>query len=428
MAQVMVMPKLGLTATEGVLTSWMREIGAPVLVGESICEVETTKIVVEVEAPVGGVLLRRIDPGETVPVGAPIAVIGEAGEDVSHFALFDPASTPRSAPAVMQRASEPRRRESASQRGPGKHNASPVARRLAEELGIALADVTGTGPDGMIGRDDVKRASAARANMPATRMIETGGRKLRVMSSGAGGVPVLLIHGFGADLGTWLLTMPALAQERAVYAFDLPCHGQSDEDPEADLAMVVNKLLDNLRVERVHLVGHSLGGAAALEAASERPERVASLTLIAAAGLGREINGHYIEAFVAARDRPAIEALCSHLFAEERRAGRQFVEELLQSKQRAGVEECLRRIADRRFPQGRQNPVLVDRLSAVGAPVQILWGVEDKVAPAAHARALVGSCTVRLIDQAGHMVHIEAADVVNREIRNFIEAAEARNR
>jgi pyruvate dehydrogenase E2 component (dihydrolipoamide acetyltransferase) len=245
------------------------------------------------------------------------------------------------------------------------------------------------------------------------------------MSSGTGGVPVLLVHGFGADLGTWALTMPALARDRAVHAFDLPCHGQSNPDADADFGAVANGLLDALEIERVHLVGHSLGGAAALDAAAARPQRVASLTLIASAGLGREIDGRYLDAFIAARDRAAIEALRGSLFADEKRVSRFFVDELLRSKQRDGAEDCLRRIAGRAFPQGRQGRVLVDDLRALPVPVEIIWGVEDRVIPVAHARALAGTCSVRTIERAGHMVHIEAADAVNRHIRAFIEAAEA---
>src|SRR6266567_7677535 len=87
MAEILVMPKLGLTMEEGFLESWLCEPGTAVALGQPICEVETDKLTVAVESPYAGVLLRCIEPGDTVPVGEPIAVIGQPDEDVADYRL-----------------------------------------------------------------------------------------------------------------------------------------------------------------------------------------------------------------------------------------------------------------------------------------------------------------------------------------------------
>jgi len=168
MAEILVMPKLGLTMEEGFLESWLCETGAEVALGQPICEVETEKLTVAVESPYAGVLLGRIEPGGTVPVGAPIAVIGQPGEDTGPYRLYQPgdpqppsSGPPTAAPAgqpEQARPARPDRREATA----GRAAASPLARRVAASLGVDLATVTGTGPDGRITREDVERAAQQR--------------------------------------------------------------------------------------------------------------------------------------------------------------------------------------------------------------------------------------------------------------------------
>ena len=174
MAEILVMPKLGLTMEEGFLEAWLCETGAMVALGQPICEVETEKLTVAVESPYAGVLLRRIEPGSTVPVGEPIAVIGQPDEDAAAYRLYQPpspqplnapptAGTPSLAaqpPAVPPPASPPGAGSAPTTPGPAGAPASPLARRIAASLNVDLATVQGTGPDGRITREDVERAAA----------------------------------------------------------------------------------------------------------------------------------------------------------------------------------------------------------------------------------------------------------------------------
>src|SRR5262249_27213839 len=143
---------------------------------------------------------------------------------------------------------------------------------------------------------------------PAPRDIEAGGKRLRVLELGSGdATPVLLIHGFGADLNGWMFTQPALAESRPAVAIDLPGHGgpvkEAGPGVRAGFDAHVADALPALGIEKAHLVGHSMGGAIAMHVASHQPDWVASLTLIAPAGLGVEINSAFIDGFVRAHRR-----------------------------------------------------------------------------------------------------------------------------
>jgi pyruvate dehydrogenase E2 component (dihydrolipoamide acetyltransferase) len=169
MAEILVMPKLGLTMEEGYLASWLCEPGAQVALGQPICEVETDKLSVAVESPYAGVLLRCIEPGgDAIPVGEPIAVIGEPGEDANSYRLYQGAGGDAPVPAAREQA-VPAPPPSKAAKPKGEAAASPLARRIAATVGIDLADVEGTGPEGRITREDVERAAAALGRPVPTR-------------------------------------------------------------------------------------------------------------------------------------------------------------------------------------------------------------------------------------------------------------------
>jgi pyruvate dehydrogenase E2 component (dihydrolipoamide acetyltransferase) len=92
LAYVVVMPKLGLTMKAGLVARWLVAVGDRVELDAPLLEVETDKITSEVPSPSAGTLLRAVDPDVEVPVGAPIAILGELAEDVSAIALFGAGS------------------------------------------------------------------------------------------------------------------------------------------------------------------------------------------------------------------------------------------------------------------------------------------------------------------------------------------------
>ena len=164
MATSVVMPQMGYDMQEGTLVRWLKQEGEAIARGEAIAEIETDKAVIEMEAYASGVVLKTVAAeGSTVPVGETIAFIGSPGEPVPEVAApAAPAAEP--APEPEQAAETP---EPAAAQSAGAVRASPVARRLANEKGIDLAQVTGTGPNGRITKEDVEAHESAAAAAPA---------------------------------------------------------------------------------------------------------------------------------------------------------------------------------------------------------------------------------------------------------------------
>ncbi len=179
------MPKLSDTMEEGKILKWLKHPGDRVAIGEIIAEVETDKANMELEAYDEGTLAEvRVPEGESAPVGAVIAVLAAPGEGVAAGPAAGagkaapsaraPASTPGAAAAKAEAGREPfrptvvRRPEPVESRGAAASvKASPLARRIAQEHGLDLAQVTGTGPGGRIVQKDVEAALAARGGPPS---------------------------------------------------------------------------------------------------------------------------------------------------------------------------------------------------------------------------------------------------------------------
>jgi pyruvate dehydrogenase E2 component (dihydrolipoamide acetyltransferase) len=356
-----VMPKWGLSMSEGKLTGWLKRPGDKVAVGDELLEVETDKIANVVEAGDAGILRRTIGEPQTVyPVKALLGVL--ADEDVSD---------------------------------------SEIDAYVASYVAPAA------------GADDEEEAG------PKYEMAELDLGALRYAKRGDGGPVVLLIHGFGGDLDNWLFNIDALAEVATVYALDLPGHGQSvkrlAEPTIAGLAQAVLAFMDKLGIEAAHLVGHSMGGAVAMHVARDAPQRVRSLALIAPAGLGAEVNRRYLEGFVAASSRRELKPVVETLFADKALVTRQLLENLLKYKRIDGVDEALRALSRELAGSAGSAPAMPS-----GLPVLVVWGKEDQVIPAIAASALGTGVTSEVLEAAGHMVQMEAAKEVNALLRRHI--------
>ena len=157
MATVVNMPQMGYDMQEGTLVRWLKSEGSEVKLGETIAEIETDKAVVELESAATGVLRKLlVSEGATVPVGRPIGVIGAEDEEIPDDIVQEPpAEEPPAAEADSVPLPAPQAPAEAPAAPSGEVRASPVARRLAEERGIDLTQVTGTGPGGRITKEDV---------------------------------------------------------------------------------------------------------------------------------------------------------------------------------------------------------------------------------------------------------------------------------
>ncbi|MES2558240.1 MAG: pyruvate dehydrogenase complex dihydrolipoamide acetyltransferase [Bacteroidota bacterium] len=180
MAEVIRMPKMSDTMTEGVIVAWHKKVGDDVKSGDILAEVETDKATMELENYVKGTLLHiGIEAGQSVPVDAVIAIVGAKGEDVS--ALLNAAPT-AAAPAPSAPAAETPVAETPAPQsqipnpkseivsGDSRLKASPLAKKIAEEKGVDISKVSGSGDNGRIIKKDVESyspAAAASANKPS---------------------------------------------------------------------------------------------------------------------------------------------------------------------------------------------------------------------------------------------------------------------
>lgn len=183
------MPQLGETVAEGTVMTWHKDVGDEVAVGELLFEVATDKVDTEVEATAAGVLREILVPaGETVPVGTPLAVLGDDAEPADARAEV-PASP---AAQVVAEASDaavpppehgstdvpapppPPAEAPAAHRPNTRHHASPLVRRLAREAGLDVTTLTGTGPAGRVVRADVAAALQAPDAGPDVSLRSSG--------------------------------------------------------------------------------------------------------------------------------------------------------------------------------------------------------------------------------------------------------------
>ncbi len=369
--QPITMPKWGLAMEEGTLVRWAVDVGATISIGQEIMDIETTKIANVYESAVTGVLRRHVaDNGDTVPVGALLGVV--SAPDVPEAAIDD-----------------------------------FVAQFLARSATIAK--------DG------------GSAIVPTT--IEAGGRRFRRLKAGPeAGLPILFLHGFGADLSTWTLNQAASAEHHPTHAIDLPGHGGSSKDAaDGSVDAIATAVLDYMDAENLgaaYLVGHSLGGAVAATIALNAPDRVAGLTLIAPAGIGAHIAGDFIEGFISESRARKLRPYLEMLVANPRLVTADMVEDVLKFKRLDGATAALRAIAAANFSGDMQRVDLRGRLADIKSPVQIIWGEDDRILPASQAQGLPAGIAVATISDAGHIVHMEKAPEVNEWIaRRVSEAA-----
>lgn len=163
MADTVMMPKLGFDMAEGTLVRWVIQEGEQAAKGAVLAEIETDKATVEVESNFEGVVLRHlVAQGDVVPVNAPIALIGQPGEQVEAEVAVEPDEAPvpvkADAPTVQPAAAQPPAEKQPAEIAelPEGRRASPLARRMAADHGVDLRQVTGSGPEGRIVKRDVQ--------------------------------------------------------------------------------------------------------------------------------------------------------------------------------------------------------------------------------------------------------------------------------
>ena len=183
MAIEVAMPKFGLTMHEGTVQRYFKVVGESVTAGDPLYEVETEKVLYEVEAPSAGIVAAwLVEEGATVECGVAVAVLAEPGEDLAVVSgRYADRISSNGASMTPERLASERATRSASvstPAGSSRRAVSPVARRLAAEMGVDLEAIEGSGPGGRVTKEDVERAAkspqAERRSAPPTTPAPSG--------------------------------------------------------------------------------------------------------------------------------------------------------------------------------------------------------------------------------------------------------------
>ena len=240
--------------------------------------------------------------------------------------------------------------------------------------------------------------------------------------------PLVLLHGFGGDHTGWFTVLPRLAGPSLAY--DLPGHGRSLHAEGAGRAGPMAKGLladlDARGIGRVHLAGHSMGGAVATLVALRVPERVASLTLLAPGGFGSDIAYDVLEQWAGADSRSAIARALRRMTAPGHETGAFEIGRAEAMRRRPGQVPLLRRIVRGLVDdRGRQGAIPREHLADLVPPTTLVWGDADPVLSPGHADGLDGAMEVRRLPGAGHMLMEERPRDVAAAIRDTMARATA---
>ncbi|PWC74346.1 acetoin dehydrogenase dihydrolipoyllysine-residue acetyltransferase subunit [Azospirillum sp. TSH64] len=416
------MPRLGETMEEGVIVGWLVEPGQQFRRGDAILELETDKTVVEYPALGDGRLDETlVSAGDRVPVGAPIARAAVLSAEDWAAALPDsaePAAPKEQVPAEADAPPDSAATPAAERSTDDRLRATPTARRLARQHGVALETLHGSGRRGRIERADVERAAGS--NGPAAadlRWLDTPAGRLAYAQAGSAGPVHLLVHGFAGDRTAWANLASGLARSgKRVVMPDLPGHGATAiEAADVDgLAAAVTALAESLPGPLV-LVGHSLGAAAAVHAARRLGDRVARLVLLTPAGCGPKIGADFVHGMAAAETTGEV----SHLLRLLGPRGGQLSDAALAAMAREMGRGRLRTLATAvATADGRQRIDLLRPLAELAEriPVRAVFGLDDRIVSPTDALNLPPRVAAHFLP-SGHMPQWDAP----REVAALID-------
>jgi len=259
--------------------------------------------------------------------------------------------------------------------------------------------------------------------VPDVRVLDVHGTPVHLLADGTG-APLLFLHGAGAG-GRWLSFQAALARRFHVVSPTHPGHGGSPAaewiEEVLDLAFHYLDLLDTLRLDRVHLVGASLGGWIAAEMAVIASHRLSSLVLIDPVGI--KVDG-WIYPFLFGMELPEVIATVFHrpeaaLALAPRDQSIDTLVELYRQN------AALARVAWNPY---LYNPRLLRRLGRISTPTLLAWGEHDRLAPLACAevwRKEIPGARLQTFAHSGHVPHLEEPEAVAGTIVDFCTSVEA---
>ncbi len=402
------MPKLGMTMEEGTIVEWRVALGERVEKGQVVLVIESEKNEAELEATASGFLRHFYAlPGVVAPCGALLAALTETADeafDAAALAAAEPPAQARPAASAARAVTAPPARS-------GERKAvAPAARALAKKLGVDVERVPGSGPGARVTREDVEAFVAARERLVAV----APGVALEVLRAGQG-TPTLLLPGFGADASSFALLTPQLAPCYSVLALN-PRGVSASDGPAGDVPTLAADAAAVIRTgaSPAHVVGASLGAAAALELALTQPDLVRSLTLITpfVTATPRLLAAVTAWCRIAAEASPATLARClAPLLFSEALLG----DDALRERTLRGLAAVCTRVPAatlERMAAGLSawSGTRAKDLARITAPTLVLAAGADLLTPGGEAIAheIPGARWV-VVPDAGHALAVEAA-------------------
>lgn len=233
---------------------------------------------------------------------------------------------------------------------------------------------------------------------------------------GQGEKNTLFLHGFGADRLSWAGNVAALFAHTCVYAVDLPGHGQSDIDDEASASAMANAIvvsINHCQLDNLHLVGHSLGGAVAIEIAAQQPALVSALSLLSPAGLGEGINRTFIVEYPKLSAPEAVIDLLQSLVFDPRLISPMIAPMTLKHLERPGVRSYLANVATHLSGLADTLQPAIQSVVESGIRRQLIWGDTDTINPPDLSCIASFGGEAHWLENCGHLPHIEKRKTVN---------------
>ena len=279
---------------------------------------------------------------------------------------------------------------------------------------------------------------------PEVQYLTIHGHRRAFVKEGHGPA-LLLLHGLGCDHTTWLPVIQALSRRYTVIAPDLLGHGLSDK-PRADYSVGgyangMRDLLTVLGIDKVTVVGHSLGGGVAMQFAYQFPERTERMILVAPGGMGPEVTRAIraitlpgFNSVMGVVTLPGLRhlttaylrALCATGLAATRDLDEvaDIIDSFRDVKARTAIRHVVSAVVDWRG----QIVTMADRAYLTAAmPMCVIWGTEDHVIPvrhAGHAAEMAPGCTVEVIANAGHFPHKDHPQRFVKIVNDFIRTTQ----
>lgn len=408
---------------EGIVIEWSHSTGESVEKGEIILIIESEKSEVEIESPGSGVFRHVfVEEGETVPCGTLLAAITETADEAFDSEAFARANSESQDgdSGGLQVKSAPAAENKSAPKDPVTRAEKPVvpaARAAARKLGIDPQDVPGTGPHGRVTKQDVEAYAAAReALVPLA-----GGVSLEVIKAGTGDT-VLLLPGLGSDISSFARQTAVLTEQFHVHGVN-PRGVSLSDAPDEEIYPVEQTAADAAQVfeGEAHVIGASLGAAAAIELALTQPGRVKTLTLITpfveATPRLLSVGAAWQRLADEASSETLAMALLPWLFSSEflsdAGARNRTLRGLAQMGARVPAKTLGRMTAGLESWSGSRS----SDLSGLSVPTLVVAAGQDLLTPdAAEVAQLIPGAQLLRVETSGHAVALEEPEAVNQAI------------